>query len=150
MSRRPPVPPRRGFTLIELIVVLALIGLLVTLALPRHMAALDRGREKVLQHNLAVLRQAIDRHHGDRGRFPDRLEDLVERRYLRAVPLNPYTEQADWITVPPSAGQAGQIADVRAAVDGERLAREREAAAARAGDEAPAGEAPGGAASAAD
>jgi general secretion pathway protein G len=105
----------RGFTMIELVVVMAVLGLLLSIALPRYMAALDKGREKVLVNNIAQLREAIDRHYGDRGAYPDRLDDLVERRYLRAVPLNPYTEAADWVVVPPPSGQKGQVYDIRAA-----------------------------------
>jgi general secretion pathway protein G len=90
------------------------LGLLLSIALPRYLAALDKGREKVLVHNIAQMREAIDRHYGDRGAYPDRLEDLVERRYLRAVPLNPYTDAADWVTVPPPSGQKGQVYDVQA------------------------------------
>jgi general secretion pathway protein G len=94
---------------------MAVLGLLLSIALPRYMAALDKGREKVLVNNIAQLREAIDRHYGDRGAYPDRLDDLVERRYLRAVPLNPYTEAADWVVVPPPSGQKGQVYDIRAA-----------------------------------
>jgi general secretion pathway protein G len=104
----------RGFTMIELVVVMAVLGLLLSIALPRYMAALDQGREKVLVNNIAQLREAIDRHYGDRGAYPDRLEDLVERRYLRAVPLNPYTEAADWVVISPPSGQKGQVYDIRA------------------------------------
>jgi general secretion pathway protein G len=77
------------------------------------MAALERGKHQILSHNLVQLREAIDKFHGDRGVFPDRLEDLVERRYLRAVPLNPFTEQADWVTVMPPGGQRGMVYDVK-------------------------------------
>lgn len=104
----------RGFTLIELVVVMAILGLLLTMALPRYMASLERGKEQVLAHNLAQMRDAIDRYYGDRGQYPDRLEDLVERRYLRAVPLNPFTAAADWQIVSPPSGQAGRVFDVTA------------------------------------
>jgi general secretion pathway protein G len=104
----------RGFTLIELVVVMALLGLLLSMALPRYMASLARGREQVLVHNLAQLREAIDRYRGDRGAYPDRLDDLVERRYLRAVPLNPMSDKADWLLLAPPPGQKGLIYDVNA------------------------------------
>lgn len=117
MSRsvRSTTAPRlcRGFTMIELVVVMTLLGLLLSIALPRYMAALERGKHQILAHDLAQLREAIDKFHGDRGVFPDRLEELVERRYLRAVPLNPFTEQADWVTVMPPGGQRGMVYDVK-------------------------------------
>jgi general secretion pathway protein G len=104
----------RGFTLIELVVVMALLGLLLSMAMPRYMDSLAKGREKIQAHNIAELREAIDRYHGDRGVYPDRLQDLVDRRYLRAVPLNPVTERADWIVQAPPAGQKGQVYDISA------------------------------------
>jgi general secretion pathway protein G len=114
LARTTPSRRRRGFTMIELVVVMAVLGLLLSIALPRYLAALDKGREKVLVHNIAQMREAIDRYYGDRGAYPDRLEDLVDRRYLRAVPLNPYTDAADWLVVPPPSGQKGQVYDVQA------------------------------------
>ena len=77
---RPSGAAARGFTMIELIVVMTLIGLLVSMALPRYLGTLERGREQIIAHDLATMRQAIDRHYGDRGAYPDRLEDLVTRR----------------------------------------------------------------------
>lgn len=103
---------RRGFTLMELIVVMTVIALLLSLALPRYLDALDRGKDKVLERNLGLLREAIDQHYGDRGRYPDRLEDLVERRYLRAVPLDPYSERPDWVLIPPQDSTLGNVGDV--------------------------------------
>ena len=76
--------------MVELMVVLAIIGLLLSIAVPRYLDSLERGREQVLTHNLAQLREALDKFHGDRGAYPDRLDELVERRYLRAIPLNPF------------------------------------------------------------
>lgn len=107
--------PRRrsaGFTLIELIVVMTIVGLLLSMALPRYLGSLDRGREHVLQHDLAQMRQAIDRYHADRGVYPDSLEDLVTKRYLRALPPNPYTDAVDWQVLPPPHGAKGAVYDV--------------------------------------
>jgi general secretion pathway protein G len=111
--RRPPLT-RRGFTLIELVVVMAVLGLLLSLALPRFMDSLARGRVQVQQKNLATLREAIDKYYGDNGRYPDRLEDLVTRRYLRAIPVDPFSESPTWVVVPPRDAQQGGVYDVRA------------------------------------
>jgi general secretion pathway protein G len=100
--------------MIELVVVLAVLGLLLSIALPRYLDSLDRGREHVLAHNLAQMREAIDRYYGDRGAYPDSLADLVDKRYLRAVPVNPFTEVADWQTIVPPSGQKGRVYDVAA------------------------------------
>ncbi len=103
----------RGFTMIELVVVMAVLGLLLSLAMPRYMASLERGREQVLQNNLAQMREAIDRFYGDNARYPEQLEELVSKRYLRAVPLNPFTEGPDWAVVAPPSGAKGAVFDVR-------------------------------------
>lgn len=102
----------RGFTMIELVVVMAVLGLLLSIAVPRYMDSLQRGREHVLAHNLAQMRQAIDRYYGDRGMYPDKLDDLVERRYLRAVPVNPFTDVVDWQVIAPPSGVKGAVYDV--------------------------------------
>mgnify|MGYP000370752348 FL=1 len=108
-ANRPP----RGFTMIELVIVMAMLGLLLSLALPQYMAALERGREQVLQSNLAAMREAIDKYYGDRGRYPDTLEDLVTQRYLRAVPIDPFTESPTWVVVAPRESDKGGVIDVR-------------------------------------
>lgn len=105
--------------MIELIVVMTVIGLLVTMALPRYMGTLDRGRDQIVRHDLATMREAIDRHYGDRGAYPDRLEDLVTRRYLRAIPPNARTDTVDWLIVAPPAGAKGMVYDVRDPADPE-------------------------------
>jgi general secretion pathway protein G len=115
---RPPRPHRlprspKGFTMIELIVVLAVIGLLLSLALPHYVQTLERGKAHVQQQDLALMREAIDKFHGDQGRYPDQLEDLVRRRYLRAIPVDPYSDQPDWVVVPPESGEGG-VFDVQA------------------------------------
>ena len=80
---------RGGFTLIELIVVMAIVALLATLALPRYFHSVDHSKETVLRENLRIVRETIDKFYGDTGRYPDSLEELVERKYLRTLPVDP-------------------------------------------------------------
>lgn len=104
---------QRGFTMIELVIVMAMLGLLLSLALPQYMATLERGREQVLQSNLVAMREAIDKFYGDRGRYPDKLEDLVTQRYLRTIPVDPYTESPTWVVIAPRDADKGGVIDVR-------------------------------------
>ncbi|MFY8014272.1 MAG: type II secretion system protein, partial [Limnohabitans sp.] len=91
---------QRGFTLIELLVVLAIIGTLLSLALPRYNASVDKSKEAVLRQNIATLRDAIDKYHGDTGTYPQSLEDLVTKQYLRRIPLDPVTNsEKTWIAL---------------------------------------------------
>lgn len=111
---------RRGFTMIELVIVMAMLGLLLSLALPQYMATLERGREQVLQQNLAALREALDKFYGDRGRYPDTLEDLVTQRYLRAIPLDPFSEAPNWVVVAPKDSAKGGVIDVQSTLTDSR------------------------------
>jgi len=99
----------RGFTLVELMVVMAIVALLLALALPRYFNHLESSRETILKQDLAVMRDAIDKFHGDRGRYPDSLDELVSERYLRALPVDPITDRSDtWQTVAPAFNEAGE------------------------------------------
>ena len=91
---------RRGFTLIELLVVMAIIGTLLTIAVPRYFRSLQRSREAVLRQDLSVLRESIDKFYGDTGKHPKTLTDLVDKHYLRSIPVDPIAKAADkWILV---------------------------------------------------
>ncbi|MGF6935652.1 general secretion pathway protein G [Paraburkholderia sp. UCT70] len=89
----------RGFTLIELVVVMAIIGLLLTIALPRYMHSIERGKEQVRQQNVAVMRDAIDKYYGDNGQYPETLDELVAKHYLRAIPVDPVNGDDKWAVV---------------------------------------------------
>lgn len=109
-----------GFTLIELIVVLAIVALLVTLALPRYFHSVERSREAVLRHDLKTMRDAIDKFFADQGRYPAALDELAQRRYLRSVPPDPITDSAaTWVVVPPGDGSG--VYDVRSGAPGTGL-----------------------------
>src|SRR5580765_6308784 len=109
----------RGFTLIELLVVMSIIAVLLTIAVPRYFHTLERSRETVLHQDLSVLREAIDKHFGDYGQYPDSLTALVERHYIRAVPVDPFTKASDsWQMVASEDDDHPGIRDVHSAADG--------------------------------
>ena len=96
-----------GFTLIELLVVMTIIATLLSIVAPRYFEATDRARDSALKANLQTLRQAIDHYHGDRGLYPQSLDELVQTRYLRSIPVDPVTGSADdWQLVPAPAAPA--------------------------------------------
>lgn len=91
---------RGGFTLIELLVVMTIIGVLLTIAVPRYYRTVERSKETVLRHDLSVLRESIDRYFGDLGQYPDVLAALVDKHYIRNVPIDPFTKSAEtWLIV---------------------------------------------------
>ena len=80
---------RGGFTLIELLVVMAVIATLLSIAVPRYFIHLDRAREASLRESLAVMRDALDKYRADTGRYPESLQELADKHYLRRVPADP-------------------------------------------------------------
>lgn len=114
---------RRGFTLIELLVVMAIIATLLSIAVPRYFAHVERAKETTLRESLNVMRESIDKYYADTGKFPDSLDDLVGKRYLRRVPVDPITERSDtWVVVPVSLpGITGNVYDIRSGAPGNGL-----------------------------
>ena len=111
---------RRGFTLIELLVVMAIIATLLSIAAPRYLRSLDDAREAALKSNLAQMREAIDHFHADRGSYPQALPELVEKRYLRAIPVDPITESTQtWQLLSAPGDEPGStIYDIRSGATG--------------------------------
>lgn len=108
---------RRGFTLVEMLLVLMLIALLATLVTPVVTGGLARARESTLRADLYALRKAIDDYYADTGAYPPELDELVTKRYLRRIPPDPVTESRDtWVLVraeDDKAAKGGGILDVR-------------------------------------
>ncbi|MBN2429150.1 MAG: prepilin-type N-terminal cleavage/methylation domain-containing protein [Deltaproteobacteria bacterium] len=104
----------RGFTLIELLIVLTIIGILATIAAPSYKRNVIKAREAVLLEDLYQMRHAIDAFFADNDRYPQSLGELVEKKYLRAIPRDPFTRKSDsWVTV-----QADPLSEFEAAREG--------------------------------
>jgi general secretion pathway protein G len=112
----------RGFTLIELVIVMAIVALLVSIAGPRYFASLQKSKETALRQTLSVTRDALDKFYGDTGKYPDSLESLIAKRYLRTMPVDPITESnATWTLVPPDDPEKGGVYDVHSGAGGAGL-----------------------------
>ena len=110
---------RRGFTLIEMLVVMAIIATLLTIAVPRYFRSLQRSREAVLKQDLTTLRESIDKFYGDTGKYPQTLTVLVEKHYLRSMPVDPIAKAADkWISVNADDPDDNGVKDVRSGAEG--------------------------------
>ena len=111
--------PARGFTLIEVMVVIAIAALLLMLAAPRYFGQVDAAKEAVLRDNLRLTRSVIGHFYGDIGRYPDSLTELVEKRYLTTLPMDPITQSTEtWQIEPVPEGFKGQVYNLRSGAPG--------------------------------
>ena len=88
--------PAAGFSFLEMVLVLLLLGILFAIAVPRYQAQIVKAREAVLEHNLATLRERLDQYRADHDEFPANLADLVVSGYLREIPEDPITQSILW------------------------------------------------------
>ena len=114
---------KKGFTMIELLVVMAVIGLLLSIISPRYMNHLDKAKDAALKQNLVSVRESIDKFFADKGRYPKTLDELVKERYMRQIPVDPVTDRADtWLLVLATAQNStstdGGIFNVRSGAPG--------------------------------
>ncbi|MFA6178720.1 MAG: prepilin-type N-terminal cleavage/methylation domain-containing protein [Candidatus Methylopumilus sp.] len=112
--------PGKGFTLIEVLVVMVIIATLLSLVAPRYFETVERSKESTLKHDLIIMRDAIDKYYSDTGTYPDSMEDMVQRKYLRAVPEDPVTGRTDtWVFSPPvDINIRGAIYDIHSGAEG--------------------------------
>src|SRR3954462_13362661 len=107
-----------GFTMVELMVVLTVIALLLSVVVPDYVRRVKRTEEAMLKENLTVMRDALDKHYADAGRYPGTLDELVSKRYLRTIPKDPLTQSNAWLVVGPADPQKGGVYDIHSNAKG--------------------------------
>lgn len=114
---------QKAFTLIELLVVMAIIATLLTVALPRYFQSIERAKEASLKQTLSTTRDSVDKFYGDNGRYPRDLQELVIKRYLRSLPIDPISESnATWEILASPEGQGkNELYDLRSGAPGASL-----------------------------
>ena len=109
----------KGFTLLELMIVMTIMGILITIAQPSLKQSIVRAKEAVLREDLFQIRDALDQYYADNGKYPAQLADLINqsersKSYLRGIPKDPFTGADDWITIALESEEGG-VFDVHSA-----------------------------------
>jgi len=95
--------------------VMVLIALLLTIAVPRYFGTIDTGKASVQRQNISAIRDAIDKYYGDIGKYPETLQDLVDKKYLRSVPVDPLTGLPNWVAIAPTDPNLSGVYDIKSA-----------------------------------
>ena len=90
---------KRGFTLVEILIVMTIIGILLSIVIPQYKNSVVKAKEAVLKENLFQIRDSISKYYKDKNKYPTSLEDLVTSRYLRIIPVDPFSDKTDWIII---------------------------------------------------
>lgn len=117
---------KKGYTLLELMIVVAIVGILVSIAIPTFQHTAIKAKEAALKQNLFTMRAVIDQFYADRKEYPATLEDLVEEKYLRAIPVDPFTHSSTTWTEIYEEQEEGEdspagVFDVKSGSDGQAL-----------------------------
>lgn len=108
----------KGYTLIEMMTVIAIISILATIAVPSFQKSIVRAKEASLRNSLFILRDVIDQYYADQGNYPESLDVLMEKKYIRAIPQDPFTGASDtWILIPAQGEGLSGIYDVHSGSD---------------------------------
>jgi general secretion pathway protein G len=114
---------QKGFSLLELMIAMFIMIILLSVALPTYQRSVMHAKETVLKENLWQMRRAIDQYASDKGKFPQTIDQLVEGKYLREMPVDPILEKAEWDSVmgedPLSPDGEQGLKDVKSLADGE-------------------------------
>jgi len=109
-----------GFTLVELLVVLSILALLLSLAVPRYFSGVQRAKEQALKQQLATTRKALDEFYADQGQYPETLQELVDKHYLDKLPWDPIAERNDvWVITPPELPLVGGVYSLHSSATGQ-------------------------------
>jgi general secretion pathway protein G len=109
----------KGFTLIELLVVMTIIAILMAIVSPRYFHSISKAEEAVLMEDLALMREALDKFNADKDKYPDTLEDLVSKKYLRVIPVDPITKSnTTWRIIPPENTDKGAVYNIKSGATG--------------------------------